>query len=58
MTYRHNFDLGEYRLYKDNGDGSALFYQSEDQINNLEHPEMIRREFRLRKYYWAHMRVY
>jgi len=53
-TYRHCFDLGNYRFYKDNGDGTALFYK-DDEFESTPNP--IRIECRLRKYNLESMRI-
>ena len=51
--FRHNFDLGLFCLYKDNSDGTALFYEKNEigrEINST-----IKIENRLIKYRWREM---
>ena len=52
IFYGHNFDLGMFRLYKDNYDGTAMFYQ---EIEIGEDLSYVKRENRLVKYKWDSM---
>jgi len=51
--FRHSFDLGIFILYKDNEDGTALFYK-DDALGSK--PQYIKIESRLIQYHWKEMR--
>lgn len=48
LEYRHNFDLGTFVFYKDNKDGTALFYEK-----IYEDTSPLRIECRLVRYRWG-----
>jgi len=52
--YRHSFDIGEYELFKDNDDGSALFLKVRD---IEESRSWIVPEARAVLYPWSQMEV-
>lgn len=52
--FKHSFDLGEFRLLKDNNDGTALFYKI---ASPFESPSYVTPEGRAVRYSWTEMRL-
>lgn len=50
--YKHDFDFGFFNLYRDNEDGTAMFYE----VDLLEDINPVKIENRLILYKWCSMR--
>jgi len=51
--YKHSWDLGDYELFKDNGDGTALFLKSREPGEPFP---CVVPEVRAELYAWGEMR--